>query len=426
MSLIRRFLLVVLPQVLAPFVMTVHLLDVWRAQARLLTSGDQYQLNADATATMMSQSTSPVHLLPTESTQDDDPNHAIIPPLDPGFPLEPNPRPPFESIVQGWNITGDSSWLLNVAIIGFPKTGTSTLMKYLHKSPQVHVFDKERCEMGYNQHARLMESLYKDIPPGPTLRGIKCPRNLESHVALQNYQTFFPKTDFLVGLRHPVLWFESFYNFRVHNYAPMMPAQYHTGLCTRGHHGVCTFRGNFHLFLANLGKTNITSNPAERALIPRQYQSRIQPIPLQGRIFLWDVSQLQTDPELLQNNNNHSSLSLQQHSNLQFRQDLQQFLRLDHPLPEMIKIKPGIHHPNNHTAKQVAAKKIDICQPQYQSLRDILMTQGKLAATWIREYFLEAPGVYVSQKEYFSQVILKQWEQDPCEFRHVDTQPTAT
>ena len=87
-------------------------------------------------------------------------------------------------------------------------------MKYLHMAPQIHVFDEERCEMGYNQHVRLMESLYKDMPPGDIIRAIKCPRDLEVPLALQNYQTYFPKTDFMVGLRHPVEWFESFYNFR--------------------------------------------------------------------------------------------------------------------------------------------------------------------------------------------------------------------
>ena len=132
----------------------------------------------------------------------------------PDFPREPRPRPPLQSIIQGWNITGDPSWLLNLAIIGFPKTGTSTLMKYLHLVPQIHIFDEERCELGYNQQVRLIDSLYNNIPPGDMIRGIKCPRDLEVPLALQNYQTYFPKTDFMVGLRHPVEWFESFYNFR--------------------------------------------------------------------------------------------------------------------------------------------------------------------------------------------------------------------
>lgn len=313
----------------------------------------------------------------------------------PDFPREPRPRPPLEAVVNGWNITGDASWLLNLAIIGFPKTGTSTLMKYLHLSPQVQVFEEERCEMGYNQHAKLMASLYKDMPEGDLIRGIKCPRDLEVSLALQNYQTYFPQTDFMVGLRHPIEWFESFYNFRVNNLFPMPPADQLAGRCARRHQGLCTFRGNFHLFLANMGKTNIDTDPQEKALIPAEYQKLIKPVPLKGRIFLWDISQLNSD-------------------NPHFREDLRQFLRLDDPLPEMIWVKPGFHHNKNPFKHEVMSKKIDICDTQYKEIREILLRQGTLASDWIRKYFLEAEGVFVSQKEHFSNVILKSWERDIC------------
>lgn len=315
--------------------------------------------------------------------------------LHPDFPREPRPRPPLEAVVDGWKITGDTSWLLNLAIIGFPKTGTSTLMKYLHLSPQVQVFDEERCEMGYNQQAKLMASLYKDMPEGDLIRGIKCPRDLEQALSLQNYQTYFPQTDFMVGLRHPIEWFESFYNFRVNNMFPMPPANQLAGRCARRHQGLCTFRGNFHLFLANMGKTNMDTDPQEQALIPTEYQKLIKPVPLKGRIFLWDISQLNSD-------------------NPHFREDLRQFLRLDDPLPEMIWVKPGFSHEKNPMKHEVMSKKIDICDSQYNEIRKILLKQGTLASQWIRKYFLEAEGVFVSQKEHFSNVILKSWERDIC------------
>lgn len=153
-------------------------------------------------------------------------------PLRADFPREPIPRPSLPEIVQGWNITGNPDWLLNLAIVGFPKTGTSTLMHYLHKSPQIHVFDEERCEMEYNQHAVLIKSLYRDMPPGNFVRGIKCPRDLEVGIALKNYQTYFPSTDFMVGLRHPIEWFESFYNFRcVFIYLLVLCLSWHLCLC---------------------------------------------------------------------------------------------------------------------------------------------------------------------------------------------------
>ena len=310
--------------------------------------------------------------------------------------------------------------MLNLAIIGFPKTGTSTLMKYLHMSPQVHVFDEERCEMGYNQHAKLIESLYNDIPSGNFIRGIKCPRDTEIPMALQNYHKYFPKTDFMIGLRHPVHWFESFYNFRVHNLFIMPPADKLFGRCVRRHQGLCTVRGNFHLFLGNLGKTNLATDPHEQALIPKEYRKMIRPVPLQGRIFLWDISQLKPD---LDTTTTAAAAAAVPHSHAQFREDLRQFLRLEEPLPEMIWVKPGVSHDRlnlNETIQQkVANSKIDICEERYGTLRAVLVQQGALAAQWIRTYFLPADGVFVSQKEYFSKVVLESWGRDPCEERRV-------
>lgn len=132
---------------------------------------------------------------------------------------EPIPRPPLESIVQGWSISGDASWLLQFSIVGFPKCGTSTLMHHLRAHPQVNIYPDERCELGANQHARLIEDLYRDFPASNSthsfIRGIKCPADLENtQLAMPNYKKVFPKTKMLVGVRHPVLWFESFYNFR--------------------------------------------------------------------------------------------------------------------------------------------------------------------------------------------------------------------
>ena len=203
---------------------------------------------------------------------------------------------------------------------------------------------------------------------------------------------------------------------RVNNYFAMPPADTLLGRCSRRHQGLCTFRGNFHLFLANLGKTNILVDTAEQALIPKEYRKMIKPVPLKGRIFLWDISQLKQDrideggdPDLEQQNQN---------SNAQFRKDLQHFLRLEEPLPEMIWVKPGFSHSENATLKeQVASQKIDICDDQYSKLRALLLEQGSLAGQWIRRYFLEAEGVYVSQKEYFSNVVLPSWGQDPCQKR---------
>lgn len=126
--------------------------------------------------------------------------------------LEPMPRPRLSTMVQGWNITGNVSWLLQFSIVGFPKTGTSTLMFHLRDHPEIHMFPHERCELSYNQHVRLIEDMYQQFPPAMNashrfVRGIKCPVELEStQIALRNYQRYFPTTDFVVGIRHPIRW----------------------------------------------------------------------------------------------------------------------------------------------------------------------------------------------------------------------------
>lgn len=120
---------------------------------------------------------------------------------------EPRPRPPLESLVKKYNVTGDVSWLLNFAIIGFPKCGTSTLMFHLQNHPEVKIFSDERCDMAFNKQAQLVRDLYNNFPEGDYARGLKCPLDSEStKLGMPNYLKYFPKTRFLIGIRHPVLW----------------------------------------------------------------------------------------------------------------------------------------------------------------------------------------------------------------------------
>lgn len=120
---------------------------------------------------------------------------------------EPRPRPPIDSLVKEYNVTGDASWLLNFAIIGFPKCGTSTLMFHLQNHPEIQIFSDERCDMAFNKQARLIRDLYNEFPEGDYARGLKCPMDVEStKLGMPNYLQYFPQTRFLVGIRHPVLW----------------------------------------------------------------------------------------------------------------------------------------------------------------------------------------------------------------------------
>ena len=145
-------------------------------------------------------------------------------------------------------IMGDTSWLLNFAVIGFPKCGTTTLMMHLQNHTEISMFPKEKCELALNQPIQLIHDLYYNLPSSyhnnnnniidnnnatnndntmnimdknvstyPNLqppsihnykyRAIKCPSNTEKIWAMKHYAKYFPQTDFVIGIRHPVLWY---------------------------------------------------------------------------------------------------------------------------------------------------------------------------------------------------------------------------
>ena len=282
-------------------------------------------------------------------------------------------KPRLQRFVQGWNITGNVSWLLDFAIVGFPKAGTSTLMLYLENQTQsVHIFHHERCEMGWNQHVPLLVDLHRFYQPHLRM-GIKCPRDLEVDVALANYNKYFRTTKFIVGIRHPILWFQSFYNFRVTNDFPMPPATKLIGRCKKSNQGVCTVRANFS-----------------------QHLAKIEPW---RRVFLYEVSQLQDpDPRRAK----------------QFLNDLHDFLELNSPLTDpMIWVKPGQSPVSAEHARELDQSKINICDNEYSSLRTILGQQASQSAKWIQNVFLANPNVKVSSPDHFAHV-LDTWHTDPC------------
>ena len=299
-----------------------------------------------------------------------------FPPPPPPPPSSSYQKPSLDDLVQGWNITGNVSWLMDFSIVGFPKTGTSSLMFYLEQyTDSIFTFPDERCELGWNQHIKLIRALYRQYQPHRRM-GIKCPRDLENDLAMSNYNKFFPTTKLIVGLRHPILWFQSFYNFRVTNEFPMPPAERLIGKCVRANQGVCTYRANFskHLKL-------------------------IEPW---RKVFVYHVDQLQETT-----GGDSSSGPL-------FRRDLGAFLSVSRPLDlPMIWVKPGERSVTFEKQKKIDALKMDICQGRYTNLRQVLLTQASQSADWIRNVFLSQPNVVVSNPDRFVK-LLDAWHVDPC------------
>jgi hypothetical protein len=184
----------------------------------------------------------------------------------------------------------------------------------------------------------------------------------------------------------------------------MPPAETLIGRCRKGWNNVCTNRANFHIFLSNLGKTNITTNMEEMEYVDLEMRKAIDPIWTMRKVFLYEVSQLSDrDTERA----------------LRLRDDLQHFLHLKQPIPPFIWFKPGQNRTtdnnnNNNDANVANSQKIDICDAQYDAIRAILLRHSKQASRWIRKYFLHAEGVMVSSKTHFETTIMQKWEVDPC------------
>lgn len=113
------------------------------------------------------------------------------------------PRPPLNNILDPHNgtITGDVSWLLDFSIIGFGKCGTSTLMEWLDKHPDLQCIQEEVWALVFGRPKGLIKRLYNDLPPGPYKRGYKCPADVADLRVLNYYRRYFPHTKLFVGLR---------------------------------------------------------------------------------------------------------------------------------------------------------------------------------------------------------------------------------
>lgn len=124
--------------------------------------------------------------------------------------------------------------ILDFVIAGWPKCGTTTLQANLgryapmpiadvctpiHKTvwyayklwPQQYGKaendgDDDRNDDGDGRNEQAVDALL-----AKPLRGTKCPQTVNV-LELRDYSKFLPKTKVIVGIRHPVLWFMSFWN----------------------------------------------------------------------------------------------------------------------------------------------------------------------------------------------------------------------
>jgi len=195
-----------------------------------------------------------------------------------------------------------------------------------------------------------------------------------------------------------VLWFESFYNFRVRQGYDMRPAHHplFLGPCTKEAHGVCTHEALFHHHLALLGKTNASSPDEIGLFLPHPPRRRPTHERIPNQIFLYEISQLYSDNETRA---------------VMYRDDLAKYLGLTYP-PSPI-VRGSSNRTGDESNNTRSSNHLDICEDMYKPLRDELLKNGRAASTWIRTFFMDHADVTVSSPEYFRELLLS-WMEDPC------------
>mmetsp|Transcript_20927 Transcript_20927/g.49690 ORF Transcript_20927/g.49690 Transcript_20927/m.49690 type:complete len:429 (+) Transcript_20927:123-1409(+) len=238
--------------------------------------------------------------------------------------------PPFRMIVRNHKkneIIGSPQFLLDFAIVGFPKCGTSTMMEWLGYHSQVSCFQGETPHLSKGRIGLFIKRLYNGLDSSPQkLRGYKNPTDISNLKATRLLREYFPETRLFVGIRHPVLWFQSFYNHRIQNTGKMPhPSKLFDG-CTGDSQGVCSKRAQYHLALVRLGKTNYTSE--RDAFNDEEWNHLLKDEPKQSPnpVFLYATEQL--------GDKNSTRVAT-------FRRHVQQFLGLTVPLDEHPHYSPG-------------------------------------------------------------------------------------
>jgi len=324
-------------------------------------------------------------------------------------------HPALSDLVQNGEIVGDVDWELDFAIVGFPKCGTSYLMRYLALGEELYLNDHELCTLTFNDPVNLAK-MYYDIDRVTedgrrrVKVGLKCPKDFESDFGLQHYSQYWPTTDFVITTRHPVSWFQSFYNYRSYQHYPLrMPDPLDLiGECRDNHPGricahkitpkeectkqnVCTDRSNFHYALSRFQKTPMNTTRELELLKGRTMDTMGG---LKGRVFIMEVGQLALEGDAAD----------------RFTRDLSDYLGMEKPLPPF----PGHTSGNEYEVEERRQDFMNICEDRYIPIRTELLKGGGAAAEWIRDYFLESDEVHVSQKEMFLDMIAK-WSIDPCD-----------
>ena len=231
---------------------------------------------------------------------------------------------------------------------------------------------------------------------GRKVIGMKCPDALKNFRAVHRLSMHSPHCRFIVGIRHPVLILQSFYNYRI-------TAMYDNGVADANKpippleivldspvpwQDVSLDTVRFEFYLVQFAKTAIQLELLQEL----QTQDWLAIKPNKFQIFLYTIDQLEDDNEQRQ---------------ASFRMELERFLGLSKPLPAF-----GRENVNRFVGEKAHPETMDICQDQYKGVRHRVLENAKKSQAYIRD-FVKSVDVTVANQQHFLATI-DSWSRDPC------------
>ena len=292
--------------------------------------------------------------------------------------------------------------MFDFIVAGFPKCGTTTLLEAFAAHSETDMNPTEKCVVaspGLPDPVvlRKLDETISEMSAIPNIkRSFKCPTAIYNHKTISRMEKHSPDAKFIVGVRHPILMMQSFYNYRVteiyqRGLEEKIPSFEAAISRKQPWKGVSVDATRFDLFLKQYGKTDMSPEDLFGLMGHPGYQLAIQPN--RFNIFLYTVDQMQDEDK---------------ERNQEFRASLQRYLGLSEPLA------PFSHENiNHHVGAKGFNETIDICEDRYSSIRKDLIEQGIKSADWIRDHFIRSRDVVVANEKHFL-ATLDSWRVDPC------------
>lgn len=306
---------------------------------------------------------------------------------------------------------------LHFFVMGFPKCGTSSLVSLFNTIVnETSIIHQTRCSPGKDGTSECLEYSeyvgFHNAPQTVTLIdkikeisktynktkkfGIKWPMALAFPSVIRNLINIderHKKTKLIIGMRHPVKWFESFYNFRLLRYE-MPPANTLIGESEVAPHGVFTGLAQYEKYFMKFGKVDLTMD--ELGMLSN-HAPTTPLVSIPNKIFLYTVEQFKDENVTRVNS---------------FFNDFASFMELEETITS--DMMPTVNNFNDKRKEFVGDNRLNICDDENKEVRKVLVENGKVTANWFQSRFSnEIDDVVIGGREYFFS-LLETWKEDPC------------